>query len=88
MNIPDEAVEIAAADLYRRKIYSDNFSDVVGENRAFWLKEARAVLEAGAPFIAAQALRSVAWGFPASGNYRVRDVAGKLHAIADELDPQ
>ncbi|MDP9184886.1 MAG: hypothetical protein M3O29_04350 [Actinomycetota bacterium] len=77
--VPEEAVEAAAKEMYKRKDMEVTFGDV-----------ARAALEAAAPFIAAKALEGAAEWFAArlpdgTGNgraYNSHQVARMLHARA------
>ena len=79
MNIPDKAVEAAARDLYETEPLAlvNEATETMAAKPWEWLSEdfrahkmqqARATLEAAAPFIAAQALRDAA-----------EDLAQKLH---------
>lgn len=59
MTVPDEAVEAAAMVLWYAEKYAD-WGKVPQCRKEPFLNEARAALEAAAPFIAAQALEDAA----------------------------
>lgn len=79
MNIPEKANDAAVKAL---------FEDGCGEPKT----DAATVLEAAAPFIAAQALRDAArkWDNDMAQHfeYRTYDIANEIENWADELDPQ
>lgn len=109
MNIPDRAVEAAARDLYETEplaLVNEATETMtakpwewLSENfRAHKMQQARATLEAAAPYIVAQGLRDAAtlvdaegsevdWEETTEGAGR-RHAADEIEALADELDPQ
>jgi hypothetical protein len=94
MNIPDKAVEAAVRAAFFEDCGDTSLlAGLTPDERAMWDEQYRNILEAAAPFIAAQALREAAGGIggqPGSGDYYVGldSAAEALRDRADELDPQ
>lgn len=100
MNIPDKAVEAAARDLYETEplalvneatetMTAKPWAWLSEDFRAHKMQQARATLEAAAPFIAAQALRDASEAMQGAWLEPDKTAIRKwVDARADELDPQ
>lgn len=92
--IPKAAVEAAAEVLWGKEM-SASWSSAADGFKAPFLRNARQALEAAAPHMEAQALRTVADTFQArlpdgTGNgraYNSYQVAGILRSCAEDLEP-
>lgn len=76
MNIPDEAVEVAARAVFDRNPSEATWDGSRQAVRDYYLDDARAALSAAAPFIAAQVLREASDAYPLETAY-----GGAEHAV-------